>query len=65
MKKVLVILALGAFAACNNGSESSTPAADTTKPAVDTAAKPATDTAAKPATDTTAKKDSAGAAIKK
>ena len=50
MKKVLVILALGAFAACNNGSESSTSASDTSKPAV--------------AADTT-KKDSAGAAIKK
>jgi hypothetical protein len=55
MKKLLFVLALGAFAACNSG-ENKTAAADTTKAGVtvDTAAKAAVDTAAK--ADTTVKK---------
>lgn len=50
MKKVLALLAIAGFVACNGG-ETKTPAADTTKPAVDTTKK---DTAA-PAVDTTKK----------
>ena len=50
MKKVLALLAITGFVACNGG-ESKAPAADSTKPAVDTTKK---NTAA-PAVDTTKK----------
>lgn len=62
MKKVLALLAIVAFVACNN-SETTEPAADTTTvapapapaaPAVDTTAKPADTT--KPATEAPATK---------
>lgn len=55
MKKLLLVLAIGAFVACNNSTESTEQKADTTAaPApADTTAKPA-DTTAAPA-DTTAK----------
>ena len=56
MKKLLALMAIAGFVACNNGEtkeekKDSTPAVtapvDTTAKPVDTAAKPATDTAAK------------------
>jgi hypothetical protein len=55
MKKLLLVLAIGAFVACNNSTESTEQKADTTTTAApaDTTAKPA-DTTAAPA-DTTAK----------
>ncbi|MGN6491733.1 MAG: hypothetical protein ACTHLE_07025 [Agriterribacter sp.] len=58
MKKLLVILAIGAFAACNNATESTeTPAVDTTTvtPAPEAAPVTPDTTAAK--TDTTAAAD--------
>lgn len=61
MKKFLIVLAIGAFAACNNAGDSKA-AADSTA-AKDSAAKMSdssskmTDTANKMAADTTAKKD--------
>lgn len=56
MKKLLLVLAIGAFAACNNASQETTPA-DTTAVAApaDTTAAPAVDTTA-PAADTTTAK---------
>ncbi len=54
MKKLLFVLALGAFAACNSG-ENKEAAADTT-------AAVTTDTTAAPAADTTATADTAAAA---
>lgn len=56
MKKLLFVIALGAFAACGSG-ENKTAAADSAKATVDTA-KAAVDTAAKAVVDTT-KKDTA------
>jgi len=55
MKKLLFVLALGAFAACNSG-ENKEAAADTTAATVttDTTAAPAADTTAPAAADTTA-----------
>lgn len=57
MKKLLLVLAIGAFVACNNSTESTEQKADTATTAApapaDTTAKPA-DTTAAPA-DTTAK----------
>lgn len=54
MKKVIALLAIAGFVACNSG-DTKTAAADTTKPAVDTTKKMDT---AKAAMDTT-KKDTA------
>lgn len=60
MKKVLFVLALGAFAACGNGS-STEAAKDSTKTAIDSAANAAKDSvktaadSAKTAIDSTAK----------
>ena len=54
MKKVFALLAIVSFVACNSGA-STTPAADTTKPAVDKTKKADT---TKVAADTT-KKDTA------
>ena len=59
MKKLLFVLALGAFAACGSGESTEETTTDTATvalaPAItDTAAAPITDTAAKPATDTAA-----------
>jgi hypothetical protein len=59
MKKLLFVLALGAFAACGSGSTDAT-ATDTTVVTVDTAVAPAVDTAA-PVVDTTADVDTAAA----
>jgi hypothetical protein len=58
MKKLLVILAIGAFAACNNAETTETPVDSTAvKPADTTIVTPApADTTMKPA-DTTAKPD--------
>lgn len=55
MKKLLFVLALGAFAACNSG-ENKEAAADTTAAPVttDTTAAPAPDTTAAATADTTA-----------
>ena len=50
MKKVFALLAIASFVACNSG-ETKTPAADSTKPAVDTTKKDTT----KPVVDTTKK----------
>jgi len=55
MKKFLIVLAIGAFAACNNAG-SDKPAVDSTAKMSDTTSK-MTDTANKMAADTTAKKD--------
>ncbi len=55
MKKLLFVLALGAFAACNSG-ENKEAAADTT------AAPVVTDTTTAPAADTTATADTTAAA---
>jgi hypothetical protein len=62
MKKLLFVLALGAFAACGSGSTEAT-ATDTTAVTVDTAAAPAVDTAA-PAVDTAAAAVDTAAAAK-
>jgi hypothetical protein len=51
MKKLLLVLAIGAFAACNNNATEETKATDTVTAPVDTLTTPV-DTAAKPATDT-------------
>lgn len=56
MKKLLFVLAIGAFAAC--GGKTEEVKADTTATTVDTAAA-TVDTAAKAAVDTTAKVDTA------
>ena len=59
MKKVLFVVALGAFAACGSGSNTEVKADSTAVKVdsvkVDTAAKAAVDTAAKAAADTTKK----------
>jgi uncharacterized lipoprotein YajG len=52
MKKVLFVLALGAFAACGSGEKKDATVDTTAAPAVDTTA--VVDTAAAPAADTTA-----------
>ncbi|MFM2146648.1 MAG: hypothetical protein RL732_1484 [Bacteroidota bacterium] len=55
MKKLLLVLAIGAFAACNNASqEAAAPAADTTAVAAPAAVD--TTAAAAPAADTTTAK---------
>jgi uncharacterized protein YcfL len=56
MKKLLFVLAIGAFAACSSG-ENKEAAKDSSAVKADTTAVKA-DTAAKPAADTTAKADS-------
>jgi len=53
MKKLLLVLAIGAFVACNNNTEG-TKSADSTAASVDTTAKPVDTTVVKPV-DTTAK----------
>jgi len=54
MKKVLFVLALGAFAACNNGSTDTKADSTVTSTTVDTAAKTTVDTTVKVGVDTTA-----------
>jgi len=56
MKKLLIVLAIGAFAACNNAGDSKA-AADTTAAKMSDSSSKMTDTANKMAADTTAKKD--------
>ncbi|MDR0792243.1 MAG: hypothetical protein LBE82_02960 [Chitinophagaceae bacterium] len=55
MKKLVFVLALGAFAACGGGASDNSNGTDTTKANVETAVKNA-DSAAKAAVDTAAKK---------
>lgn len=61
MKKLLLILAIGAFVACNdNGSEEGTGTDTVVTPSVDTSTViPAPDTTTKPIDTTAAKPDSA------
>lgn len=54
MKKVLFVLALGAFAACNSGENKEATADTAATVATDTTAVVAADTTATPAADTTA-----------
>lgn len=54
MKKLLFVLALGVFAACNSG-ETKTPPVDSSAVKVDTSVAAPVDTAAKAAVDTTKK----------
>jgi hypothetical protein len=61
MKKLLVVLAIGAIVACNNAGDADA-TKDTTTATVDTSAKPV-DTTAKPV-DTTAKPTDTSAAKK-
>jgi PBP1b-binding outer membrane lipoprotein LpoB len=76
MKKVFLVLALGAFlASCNSAAEKpaegdvpTTPPADTMAPKIDTAVAPKVDTVAAPKVDTVKpapKADTAKAATKK
>ena len=54
MKKLLIVLAIGAFAACNNGGSDKAAADTTAKMSADTTSKMA-DTTSKMAADTTKK----------
>ena len=56
MKKFLIVLAIGAFAACNNAGDSKA-APDSTATKMSDSSSKMTDTANKMAADTTAKKD--------
>lgn len=62
MKKLLLVLAIGAFVACNNSGSADAPKTDSPAVAVDTTAKPVDTTAA--AADTTAKAADTTAAAK-
>ena len=62
MKKLLVVLAIGAIVACNNAGDVDATKDTATTPTVDTSAKPV-DTTAKPV-DTTAKPTDTSAAKK-
>lgn len=57
MKKFLFVLAIGAFAACNNAGSDKAAADFTSKMSTDTTSKMSSDSTSKMATDTTAKKD--------
>jgi hypothetical protein len=55
MKKLLFILAIGAFAACGSGENKDAAADSTVAPAADSTVAPAADSTVAPAADSTAK----------
>ena len=57
MKKFLFVLAIGAFAACNNAGSDKAATDSTAKMSTDSTSKMSTDSTSKMAADTTAKKD--------
>jgi len=64
MKKLLLVMTVAGFVACNNSSESATPSADSTVKSVDSAASAAKDTLNKVADSASSKIDSTAKAAK-